>query len=116
MKKLKTKKTKKKKVVKGGRASGASKTKAKKIPKGPKSVGAVTHYFKKIKVAVIKLKKPVNLGEKGRIKGATTDFIQALESMQFDHKPIVKALPGRQVGARVKSRVRDGDLVFIEKE
>ena len=103
-----------KKSAKKKRPGKAAKTK--KAISGPKPVGAVTHYFKKIKVAIIKFKKPVKLGEKVRIQGATTDFIQVLESMQFDHKPIMKAMPGRQVGAKVKSRVREGDAVFIEKD
>ncbi len=77
-----------------------------------KPVGYVTHYFTKIKVAIIKFKKPVKVGEEVHIKGATTDFRQKLTSMQFDHKEIKKAGINKQVGIKSKKRVREGDMVY----
>ncbi|MBI2035387.1 MAG: translation elongation factor-like protein [Candidatus Liptonbacteria bacterium] len=76
-------------------------------------VGYVTHYFTKIKVAIIKFKKPVKVGDEIHIKGATTDFKQNIISMQYDHKEIKKAAVNKQVGVSVKKRVREGDMVYV---
>lgn len=86
---------------------------ASKKAAGPKPVGRVTHFYTEIKVAVIKFLKPVKQGTQVYFKGATTDFSQKLDSMQYDHKPLATAPKGKQVGVKVKSRVREGDQVYL---
>ncbi|HEY4523905.1 MAG TPA: translation elongation factor-like protein [Candidatus Paceibacterota bacterium] len=110
----KTKKIKKTKT----KARPKTKSKAKKIvvPHNmPKPVGKVTHFFGGIKVAIVKFKKPVKVGAVLYFKGATTDFSQTVDSMQFNHQPIKTAKPNTQVGLKVSKRVREGDEVFMEK-
>lgn len=111
------KKTKPK--IKAKKTKGKLKTKRKialkKAPKVEKPIGQVTHFFTHIKVAVIKFKAPFRVGGTARFKGATTDFAQNISSMQYDHKPITIAKKGQGVGVKVVKRVREGDLVFIEK-
>lgn len=80
--------------------------------KAEKPIGVVTHFFTNIKVAVIKFKVPFKAGGDVRFKGATTDFAQKLNSMQFDHKPVASAKKGQGVGVKVAKRVREGDEVF----
>lgn len=75
-------------------------------------IGKITHYFSKIKVAVVELKDTLKVGDKIHIKGNTTDFVQEVESMQINHKDIKEANPGDDVGLKVKDKVRDGDKVF----
>ncbi|MBD3282423.1 MAG: translation elongation factor-like protein [Candidatus Portnoybacteria bacterium] len=76
-------------------------------------IGEITHYFAKIKVAVVKIKKKtLEVGDKIHIKGATTDFEQPVKSMQVDHKDVEKAKKGDDVGMKVKKRVREGDEVY----
>lgn len=77
-----------------------------------KPVGHVTHYFGNIKVGIIKFKKAVKVGDEIHIQGATTDFRQKIESMQYDHKEISKAILNKEVGLKVKKRVREGDAVY----
>ncbi|OGY98775.1 MAG: hypothetical protein A2855_00630 [Candidatus Liptonbacteria bacterium RIFCSPHIGHO2_01_FULL_57_28] len=84
-----------------------------KKPADPKPIGRVTHFYTEIKVAVIKFSKPVKKGTAVQIKGATTDFSQKLDSMQYDHKPLATAPKGKQVGVKVKKRVREGDQVYL---
>ena len=103
-----------KKVIKKKKASKTKPVKTKVLKKG-ETIGHVTHYFPKIKVGIIKFKKSVKAGNEIHIKGATTDFRQKVDSMQYDHKEIKKATPGKQVGLKVKKRVREGDLVLIQK-
>lgn len=80
--------------------------------KKEKSIGEVTHFFGKIKVAIVKFKVPVKTGMEVWFKGATTDFKQAIQSMQFDHKPVSLAKKGKEVGVKVKKQVREGDGIF----
>jgi len=75
-------------------------------------IGLVTHYFPKVRAAVIKLKAPLSLGETVRIKGHTTDFIQTIASMQIDRVPINSAKKGEEIGLLVNSRVRGNDIVY----
>ncbi|MDI6606722.1 MAG: hypothetical protein QME65_06250, partial [Candidatus Omnitrophota bacterium] len=77
-----------------------------------KVVGTVTHYFPHVNAAVIKLKAPLSVGEKIKIKGHTTDFIQEITSMQIDRVPINSAKKGQEIGLLVDSRVRQHDLAY----
>jgi len=77
-----------------------------------KPIGVVTHYFAKIKVAIIKFKQPVKVGAEIALRGATTDFKHKIVSMQFDHAPIMVAKKGQEVGIKVGKRVREGDGVY----
>jgi len=89
----------------------------KKQPKKPaiktqgKAIGLVTHYFPHVQAAVIKLKSPLAMGDKIRIKGHTTDFTQVITSMQIDRADITQAKPGQEIGLLVNSRVRQNDVV-----
>lgn len=76
-----------------------------------KKIGLITHYFPKVRAAVIKLKAPLSAGDTIRIKGHTTDFSQIVSSMQIDHVSITKAKKGDCIGLLVESRVRRHDAV-----
>ncbi len=76
-----------------------------------KPVGIVTHYFTEISVAIVKFNKKIPAGSKLHYKGATTDFMDTAKSMQYDHNEIKAAPKGKQVGIKVKKRVREGDRV-----
>ena len=76
-------------------------------------IGTVTHYFPKVKAAVVKLKKPLVVGDTVLIKGSTTQLKQKIESMQIDHVAISKAKKGDEIGLKVKDRVREYDLLIV---
>lgn len=75
-------------------------------------IGKVTHYFTNISVAVIKLDKSLKVGETIRIKGATSDFTQPVDSMQIEHDKIEEAKKGQSVGLKVAEHVREHDIVY----
>lgn len=76
-------------------------------------IGEVVHFFSKIKVAVIKLSKPLKAGESIRIIGGEdTDFDQEVGSMEVEHEKIDKAKKGDEVGLKVKKKVREGYKVY----
>lgn len=75
-------------------------------------IGDVIHYFNKINVAILKLSKPLSVGDKILIKGHTTDTEQIVSEMQYDHKSIESTKKGQEVGIKVSDHVREGDEVF----
>ena len=75
-------------------------------------IGHITHFFAKISVAVIELKAPLAVGDSILVKGPTTDFEQVVESMQIEHKNVVRAEAGQSIGLRVAQRVREKDTVY----
>ena len=93
----------KKVSAKGGSASGGKKA---------KPIGKVTHYYGGIEVAIVKFNKAVEKGTKVRFSGATTNFEQSLDSMQYDHKDIDSAPKGKEVGVKVEDRVREDDEIY----
>ena len=46
-----------------------------------KEIGKIIHYYSHINVAVVKLSDNLKVGDKIRVKGHTTDFEQAIESI-----------------------------------
>lgn len=89
------------------------KTKSKVKASALKPIGTVLHFYTEIKVAIVKFKQNVKAGTELHFKGATTDFKEKIKSMQYDHKPIAKAPKGKQIGIKVKKRVREGDEVYL---
>lgn len=51
--------------------------------------GDVTHFFDKINVAVIKACCDIKVGDTLRFKGANTDCVHKVRSMQIDHKNVL---------------------------
>ncbi len=88
----------------------AKKTVSKK--RKEKAIGIVTHYFPKVRAAVVKLKAPLAVGDRIKVKGHTTDFTQAVTSLQIDRVPINSAQKGQEIGLLVDSRVRQHDAVY----
>jgi hypothetical protein len=100
------------------RAKHRPKTRRKPKPKSkskskPKIIGVITHYFPKVNAAVVKLKRPLKIGEPIWIKGKLTDFRQTAGSMQIDRKPIEAARAGQEIGLQVFREVRPGDCIFV---
>lgn len=77
-----------------------------------KKIGEVTHYFDKIGVAIIKLSAPLRTGDKIRVKGATSDFEQVVDSMQIDHQNVESAESGQELGIKVSDKAREGDEIL----
>jgi len=75
-------------------------------------VGRVTHFYPKIRVAIVELKAPLSIGDKILIKGTTTNFEQKVESMQIEHKDVKLAEAGQIIGLKVNQRARENDKVY----
>jgi len=106
-----TRKIIKKKIIKKTAKKAVKKAAvAKKIKE--KIIGAVTHYFPKVRAAVVKIKAPMTIGDVIKIKGHTTDFTQNVTSIEIDRVPITTAKKGQEIGLLVESRVRRHDIVY----
>jgi putative protease len=76
-------------------------------------VGVVVKFFSKPSVAAIEVTSgSIKAGDTLKYKGHTTEFTEAVASLQMDNKPIEEAKVGNMVGIKVKERVREGDKVY----
>lgn len=102
----KVKKVKAKKVTK-------SKIKKQPLELSLEKIGEVTHYFPHVKAAAVMLiKSGLKVGDNIYIKGHTTDFKEAVKSIQLDRIKIQEGKKGQEIGLLVKKRVRQGDSVY----
>jgi len=83
---------------------------------GEKEIGKIKHYFSKISVAVIELTGTLKVGDTIKVKGASSDFTQNVDSMQIDHKEIEEAKAGQSIGMKTAEPVREHDTVYIVTE
>jgi putative protease len=78
-----------------------------------KEIGRVTHFFGKISVAVVEITaEGITVGETLHFKGTTTDFTEAISSMQIQNQSVQSAKVGDSVGLKVSQRTRPGDKVY----
>ena len=75
-------------------------------------IGTVDHYFAHIGVAGIALTAPLRVGDRIHVRGHTTDFEQAVDSIQIEHAAVEEAKKGDAIGIKVAERCRGGDVVF----
>ena len=77
------------------------------------AVGVVTHYYSHLAVAVVQVNKgELRTGDRVRIKGHTTDLVQIVGSMEYEHEHIDAAGPGSIVGLKVTDHVRVHDIIY----
>ena len=81
-------------------------------------VGVVTHYFDKIKVAIVKFDADFKPGEELIFRGSRGEkhepfeLTQKIASMQKDHEEVTEAKKGDELGMKVDDVVKEGDEVF----
>lgn len=75
-------------------------------------VGTVVKFFAKPSVAAIEVSGGIKKGDTLRYSGHTTDFTDAVASMELDNASVDEAKPGDLIGIKVKDRVREGDRVY----
>lgn len=76
-------------------------------------IGSVIKFFDKTSIAAIKLDfGEVAVGDTIRVKGPNTDFSQKVEAIEFDHKPVEKALRGHFAGIKLTQHAKPFDLVY----
>ncbi len=81
-----------------------------------KEIGKVTHYYGKIGVAIIELSAGLKVGDKIKVEGNRTEFEQAVDSMEVEHKAVEVAKKGDMVGMKVREKVNEGATVYLPEE
>jgi len=85
-----------------------------------KKIGVVTHYFDKIKVAIVKFSAGFKPGGELVFRGVRGESHEPFEleqnivSMQKDHAEVAEAKKGDELGLKVDEVVKEGDEVFIK--
>lgn len=76
-------------------------------------VGVVMDFFRKISVAAVRIHpgKSLKLGDRIVIKGPHTYIAQVVDSMQIEHKPVVEAGGGAEVGLFIRLEPPEGEGV-----
>ncbi len=76
-------------------------------------IGVVVNYYTKLGVAAVKVTKgTIKTGDLLKYKGYTTDFTEAVTTMEIENQPVEQAQAGDMVGVKVKERVREKDKVY----
>jgi putative protease len=76
-------------------------------------IGKVFKFFSKVGVAAINITSgSLKVGDTIRIKGATTDFTQQIDSMEIDRQKVDTVGVGQSIGIKVKDKVRENDIVY----
>jgi putative protease len=80
------------------------------------ALGTVTHYYSHLSVVVVQLNKgTLKTGDMIHVKGHSTDFIQQVESMEYEHQHVDQARAGQSVGLKVADHAREHDIVYLVK-
>jgi DNA integrity scanning protein DisA with diadenylate cyclase activity len=115
-KKVPSKKPGKKKSIKKPTRKTVKKPVKKIIKEKLALVGVVTHYYDKIKVAIFKVKSPIQIGQKLRFTNTEgTLFEQPIVSIQINHEGVKKAKKGAIIGMKVKKQVHENNKVYLIK-
>lgn len=75
-------------------------------------VGKVIHYYDKIGVAVIKLKKGLKVGDKVKFEKGDMSFEQIIKSMQLEHEQVTAGKKGEEIAVKVDKAAKDGTSVY----
>ena len=78
----------------------------------PLQVGVITHYYSKIKVGVVEVKKNLQVGDALQIAGRGRSFAQTAKSMQLEHQLLSVAKKGQIIGMKVNKPVKPKDVVY----
>ncbi len=76
-------------------------------------VGTVSHYWGGQEVAGIELTSELKVGDTIRILGHTSNFTQAVDSIQIEHETVESAKAGASIGVKVQERARVHDQVLV---
>lgn len=76
-------------------------------------IGFVSHYYDKIKVAIINLTSDLKVGDEIKfVRGGEELFTQKVDSIQVEHKSIDSATSGDVIGLKIENEVKEGSEVY----
>lgn len=78
------------------------------------AIGTVTHWFGHLSVAAVNLTEPLAVGDRIHVQGNVTDLVQAVRSMEVDHRKVERAVPGDDIAVAFDDHVREHDRIYRE--
>ena len=75
-------------------------------------LGEVTDYYDRVRAMALTTELTIAVGDRIVVRGATTEFMQTIASMQENRKPVQSAKKGAMIGISIEERCRRGDKVF----
>jgi len=75
-------------------------------------IGKVVHWYDKIGVAVVKLGKPLKVGDRLKVRHGETEFEDTVESMQLDHSAIDSGKKGQEVAIKLSQAAKEGSEIY----
>lgn len=78
------------------------------------AIGTVTHWFGHLSVAAVNLTGPLAVGDRIHVLGNVTDLVQAVRSMEVDHRKVERAVPGDDIAVAFDDHVREHDRIYRE--
>jgi hypothetical protein len=75
-------------------------------------IGKVTHWYDKIGVAVIELKKELKVGEKVKVQHGEKEFEESIGSMELNHQPIETGKKGQEIAVKFSQKAGEGSLLY----
>ena len=86
--------------------------KIERLPRELAKCGTCECYFDNIKVAIIKLTKPLRLGDSLLIENTEGLFRQEVKSMQINRKEVRLATTGSEIGIKVAMEPKLGGQIY----
>ena len=76
-------------------------------------IGVVFRFFSNDSVAAIRIEAgTLQVGDKIRILGATTNFDMTIVSMQMSNAEVREAHTGQEIGLKTTGKARPNDIVY----
>lgn len=77
-----------------------------------KKLGDVTHWYDKIKVAVVKLAKPLKKGDKVKVRRNDEEFDAEVKSIQIEHEDVEKGKKGDEIAVKLPKQAKEGSELY----
>ena len=77
------------------------------------SIGKITHWYDKISVAVVKLDKALQIGDKIKIKHGDQEFEDTVTSMELDHQPVQSGKKGQEIAIKLAQKAGENSEIFL---
>lgn len=69
-----------------------------------KKIGTITHYYEKIQVGVINLRKELSVGDVIQYETDEEPYEQVVESMEIDRRPVFSGSKGDDIGIKLSKK------------
>ena len=77
------------------------------------SIGKITHWYDKISVAVVKLDKALQIGDKIKIKHGDQEFEDTVTSMELNHQPVQSGKKGQEIAIKLAQKAGENSEIFL---